>query len=321
MRTVHTGAGKTVTRRVSVAIVTVAALTLASCATTGARETGSAHKEDEPAQARSSTPVSVEQRDTGENSRDSGHSEPSLPSTVTHIRGGSTLVGDMHLPANKAPQFSDVAITGEVTHIAAELNTPSGEWSPPANATDEELHRLSSELMPYTYITVAVDEVIGARPSTDVAVRSGDTVQVVILGGSVDVTYSQEQARAIGYDTGCEKTTVRPDVDDCESTAAQGPVSGKLSLAPAAEMELADDIIALLKRGSVQLNTGAVEGDVLTSVAPEGLALYRSTEGKWVNAASDKRVAEQDLWAAGRSLSSKTGKAESFDLEASGLGG
>lgn len=314
MRTVHAGKGQA-TRRLSVAaVVAVATLSLASCATANSPEAGSA----EGGQAASvPSPTSHSAAET-ENDGDSAvweRSGQSLSSTIADTRGGSSLVGGMHLAVDRLPRFSDVAVSGRVTHIAAQLNTPSGGWNPPANATDEKLHNLSSELMPYTYVTVAVDEVMGARPNTDVAVRPGDTIQVVILGGAVEVTYSQEEARAIGYKMGCEATSVRPNASDCESTAPQGAITGTLSLTPAAEINLGDDVVGFLKQGSVPFYSGEVKDDVLISVIPEGLGLYRSTDGMWVNATSDDRVSERRLRAAARSLRNRTGGSDSFQIQ------
>lgn len=229
---------------------------------------------------------------------DDAASPDGLGSTSEIAAPGGAHAMAAHVPVTELPEVSDVAVRARVTHISTgRLNTTSGSWAPPEGATAEELHRLYSELTPLTEITLTVNDVLGVRPSSSLQFEPGDTVAVTVLGGEHPITLTAEQARKIGV-------TVPTSEPDGTSKPPDGPLDLRVTMAPAVDLAVGDDVVAFLNHQVVEFYPGPTSRDVVVSVRADGWGIYK-TDGsadRRVNAASGREVATGALENAAESL-------------------
>lgn len=234
--------------------------------------------------------------------------EEGLSSTSEIAAPGGSHGTAVHVPVAELPEVTDVAVHARVTHIGtARLNTASGSWDPPDDATAEELHGTYSELVPLTEITLEVDDVLGARPSSSLRVEPGDTVVVTVLGGDHPITLTADQARKIGV-------TVPTSEPDGEAKPPDGPLDLRASMAPAVDLAVSDDVVAFLNHQTMEFSPGPDRRDIVVSVRAEGWGIY-SAEGasdRRVNTASGREVATEELKDAARSLDRHSGSSRRY---------
>lgn len=229
-------------------------------------------------------------------------------------RGGVGHAAAIDVPVDQLPDVSEVAVTAVVTRIdPAVLNTASGDWDPPAGASDEELHTLFSELTPYTTVQLKISEVLGARPERTIDVSVGEAVTLTLIGGEKTFTLTEAEARAIGITVPVREGEGVPDQSEANEAPPSGPISLTASMASAALLVEGDTVIAFLNQGTIHTYPGEVPKDVIVSLAPEGLGVYRAaTEDRFTNAATGAEVTAAELRNAAAALDNASGPAQSM---------
>jgi hypothetical protein len=218
----------------------------------------------------------------------------------------------INIPTDQLSDVSEVAVTAVVTRIdSAVLNTPSGDWDPPAGASDQELHNLFSELTPYTTVHLKIGEVLGARPERTIDVSAGEAVTLTVLGGEKTFTLTEAEARAIGITVPVRESEGVPDQSEANEASPSGPISLTASMASAALLVEGDTVIAFLNGGTIHTYPGEVPKDVIVSLAPEGLGVYRAGTGdRFRNAATGAQVTAAKLRNAAAALDNASGPAQ-----------
>ncbi len=214
--------------------------------------------------------------------------------------GGGTYVAILGVPVKSLPASSEVAILAKVSRIGpAFLNTPSGEWDPPAGASAQELHDLYSRLFPYTPIHLEVLELLGARPQSTIDVSVGDQLTLTLSGGAKRFTFSVEEARAIGITVIVDEgAPPLPDGSVENEVTPTGPVTQTVFMSPAVRLTEGDVVIVFLSQGTIDLYPGGVPKDVVVSLHATGFAIYRQASPNadlFVNALTAYEVIPEDL--------------------------
>lgn len=215
--------------------------------------------------------------------------------------------------------IADVGLDATVIDIRPGiLNTPSGEWDPNQNTPPNVLHDNWSLLAPYTVVELRVERVLGARRNFEVA-APGDHIEVWLLGGTITLTLSAEDAHAIGLDG-----DVDPADEDLaaltDSVAAASPISGALvrtiQMAHAVSFEEGDRLLIFGRMGNRPANSEAIPASqVFWSLVPQGAGIFvsNSSDDTMIDAATSQIVNRDLLVEVARSLTNTADLSRPFN--------
>lgn len=195
--------------------------------------------------------------------------------TIAPSAGGGGYAECIWVPPDRLADVSDVAVVARVETVGPTvLNTASGRWDPPDGASAEALHEMFALLAPITPVRLAVLETLGRRPAASMAATVGGTIDLTIVGGTVEFTLSKSDARAIGIGEEAGEKTV----------PASGDIPVTLSR-DAASVARGGTIVAFLRPWAVEYEPGSEPREAIVAIGPQGLfGLFR------VDAADPGRV-------------------------------
>lgn len=221
--------------------------------------------------------------------------------------GGRAMVFDV--PLDRLASASEVAVLGRIAAVGPTvLNTPSGQWNPPAGMSADELHLLYAKLGPYTPVEIEITDVLGGRPG-GMEVARGDRLDVTLLGGSKTFTLTADEVRRIGLTVPVEAAGSPPARPAPTARPISGPSEVTIRLAPAVRLDQGDVVIAFLTRSTIAIQPGNVPSPVVVAIVPEGWGFYRQTDqaDMLVSAGTGAKVTRDALVRAAATLSSLTG--------------